>query len=109
MASKAISEAYWRKFQDTSGYAGPSVKYYYNPRYVTNPSSPGPEVAFLQYSGPAGLLLGTHGCSGGGGPVYKQSFGAYEPVAYYSSPATFCLLTYSNSGSGDFSGNLSWD
>lgn len=98
-------------YQNIGGYAGPSTEFFTTRRYISNPSSPGPEVAFYQYSGPAGLFLGTWGCPGGagGGPMYKQSIGSWQPVGYYSSPDSFCLFSYSNSGSGNFNGDLSWD
>lgn len=87
-----------------------NVTWYYTPRLITNPSSPGPEVAFNQASGNPGLFLGKHDCyQGGGGPIYKQAIGSWQPVAYTATPMTFCLFTFSNSGPGSFNGNLAWD
>ncbi|MGC4190326.1 MAG: hypothetical protein QM589_03720 [Thermomicrobiales bacterium] len=61
-------------------------------------------------SGPAGLFLGIHDCNGGGGgPVYPQSVGTWQPVAYTNYNITFCLLSYSNDGSGTFTGTLDWN
>lgn len=98
-------------YESIGGYAGPQTTFYDSRRRVDNPASPGAEVAFYQYSGPAGLYLGAWGCPGGwaGGPMYKQSMGSWQPVAYFSSPTTFCLFTFSNNGSGNFNGDLAWD
>lgn len=98
-------------YEPIGGYAtSAQVTWYTNPRYISNPATPGPEVAFYQTSGNPGLFLGKHNCSrGAAGPMYKQSIGSWQPVGYYSSPDTFCLFTYSNSGSGNFAGDLNWD
>ena len=86
------------------------VTFFYSGRSVTNPSSPGPEVAFLMSGGPSGLNLGIHDCSGGGaGPLYAQYVGTWQPVAYSSLPFYFCVFSYSTSGSGTFSGTLAYD
>lgn len=87
-----------------------AITWYYTSRYVSNPSTPGPEVAFNKSTGPGGLMLGTHNCGGGGaGPYYLQSTGSWQPVRFYSVPQSFCMLSVSNSGSGSFSGTLAWD
>lgn len=89
-----------------------SITWYYTRRYVTNPATPGPEVAFYQLSESSAmrLFLGTHDCAqGGAGPMYEQFIGSWEPVHYYSSPTSFCLWTYSAAGSGTFNGDLAWD
>ncbi len=56
-----------------SGYAvNGQVTFFYTARYVTNPASPGPEVAFNQSyeSAPTRLFLASHDCNRGGwGPV----------------------------------------
>lgn len=100
-------------YQDTGGTATYQViTWYYTHRTVTDPSTPGPEVAFYEYSesNPITLFLGTHDCSqGGAGPMYQQSIGYWNPVHYYDYPTTFCLWTYSSSGSGSFSGEIGWD
>ena len=86
------------------------VKTYGYPRYVTNPASPGPEVAFYWYGGTAtGLWLGTWACTGYPGPIYAQSWQAWSAVAYFSSFTKFCMATWSNGSSGNFSGDLNWD
>lgn len=97
--------------ESVGGYAtSAEVTWYTSWRYVSNPALPGPEVAFNQSSGNAGLFLGIHDCSqGGAGPMYKQSIGSWQPVGYTSSPMWFCLFTYSNSGAGNFAGDLNWD
>lgn len=98
--------------ENIGGYATGSITFYYSARNVTNPSSPGPEVAFYQISESSSirLFLGTHNCDRtGAGPMYEQYIGIWRPVHYYGSPATFCLWTYSASGSGSFNGNLAWD
>lgn len=98
-------------YESTGGSATGSVRFYDYPREVTNPATPGPEVAFYQTGGNPGLFLGAWGCPGGwaGGPMYKQSVGSWQPVAYSSEKMTFCIFTYSNSGPGDFWGDLAWD
>lgn len=96
-------------YENIGGEAESTVIFYYTVRYVTTPSSPGPEVAFLQYSGPAGLALGTHNCNGDVEPLRPQSIGSWEPVGYFLNPALYCLYSYSNSGAGGFSGMLNWD
>lgn len=96
-------------YENIGGYAGPSTIFYTTPRDVTDASVPGPEVAFYQYSGPAGLFLGTHNCAYSGGPMYKQSIGSWQPVGYHNDDDTFCLFSFSNSGAGDFNGDLAWD
>jgi len=35
-------------YENIGGYAYQNVTFYYNPRYVTYPPTPGPEVAFKQ-------------------------------------------------------------
>lgn len=73
----------------------------------------GPEVAFNLTSKSSSLLrlsLGTHNCNGTPlGPIYEQFFSSWEPVHYYSAPATFCMLSWGTSGAGSFSGTLAWD
>jgi hypothetical protein len=100
-------------YENIGGYASyQQILWYYNPRYVTYPPTPGPEVAFIQYSETSTirLFLGTHNCSrGDAGPIYEQFIGSWRPVRYYSSPTVFCMLTYSASGSGSFNGDLAWD
>ena len=87
-----------------------AIKWYYYPRHVTNPASPGPEVAYFMASGSMALSLGTHDCSqGGAGPVYRQYIGLVEPVRYYPAAIWFCTFTYSSSGSGSFTGHIYWD
>lgn len=44
-----------------------------------------------------------------GGPMYKQSIGSWQPVAYLSTDTTFCLFSSSNAGSGTFAGTVAWD
>lgn len=98
-------------YENIGGYAGPQATFYDSRRRVDNPATPGPEVAFYQTGGNPGLFLGAWGCPGGwaGGPMYKQSVGSWQPVAYSSEKMTFCIFTYSNSGPGDFWGDLAWD
>jgi hypothetical protein len=98
--------------QYTSGSAYTTgITFYTNPRTVTNPSLPGPEVAFNQDWGMAGLFLGTHNCSqGDAGEIWSQDYGVWRPVRQtYAANTTFCVLTYSNNGSGGFGGTIAWD
>jgi|GEM_PF-3135263 len=106
-ASGALASGY----ENIGGFAwSGDVEFYPTERWVTNPATPGPEVAFNQFTGNPGLFLGTHDCNENGGPMYKQSFGYWEPVGYYSTaPVKFCLFTYSTSGAGNFNGDLAWD
>lgn len=93
-----------------SGYADTStVIPYNNPRRVTNPALPGPEVVFAQNYGYSGLWLGSWDCSSYPGPLYPQSYGVYSPVGYYSVPTTFCIATWADTTSGNFGGTLAWD
>ncbi|MGI8404436.1 MAG: hypothetical protein ACR2OE_06675 [Thermomicrobiales bacterium] len=87
-----------------------AITWFYYSRYISNPASPGPEVAFNMSGGPSGLALGIHDCNqGGAGPFYYQYPGTWQPVGFSSGPRSFCLFSYSNSGSGTFSGTLAWD
>lgn len=94
-------------------YINGTVKYYTNSRYVDDPALPGPEVAFYLTTSSASdvLMLGTSHCgSGYDGPIYFQyDDGYYHPVAYFSAPRAFCIVTYGNGGSGSFEGDIAWD
>lgn len=98
------------------GTATTQYMYYYTKRVVTNPSLPGPEVAFEKDSGPNDLWLGAHNCNLispsviGGGPFY-QSLHTWSPVANLLSANTqFCIVTYGSGGGGTtFNGTLAWD
>jgi hypothetical protein len=100
-------------YENIGGYASyGQILWYYNDRYVSYPPTPGPEVAFVQYSetSPIRLFLGTHNCSrGDAGPIYEQYIGSWQPVRYYSSLTVFCMLTVTASGAGNFNGDLAWD
>jgi hypothetical protein len=100
--------------EGTNGsYIDGTVKWYNNnPRTVTYPPSPGPEVAFyLDTSSASGILmLGTSYCGATyDGPIYTQYYHSWQPVAYFSSGRAFCVVTYGNGGSGSFSGTIAWD
>lgn len=94
-------------------YINGTVKFYNgNPRTVTDPSAPGPEVAFyLDTSSASGILmLGTSYCGNTyDGPIYTQYYHSWQPVAHFPSPRAFCVVTYGNGGSGPFSGTIAWD
>lgn len=93
-----------------SGWAEGRITYYDNPRTVTNPASPGPEVAFLQSTGPSDLHLGPNNCNRQNTQIMRpQVIGVWSPVAYYSSETTFCLSTSSPSSQNWFNGTLDWD
>lgn len=97
-------------YESTGGTAYTSIYFHTYPRYISNPASPGPEAAFYQTSGNPGLYLGKHNCDKtGGGPMYKQSIGSWQPVAYTLTPMTFCLFSYSSSNVGPFAGDINWD
>lgn len=87
--------------------------FYYTSRNVTNPTTPGPEVAFnLSTKMPSTmrLFLGTHNCNGStSGAIYEQFYGAWRPVQFYSAPTSFCMMTYAVNASGTFAGDLAWD
>lgn len=94
----------------TTGWAEGRVTYYDNPRDVTNPSTPGPEVAFLTSTGPANLYLGPNDCDENNTQIMRpMTPGVWSPVAYYSSPTTFCVSTLSTTSQGWFSGTIDWD
>lgn len=82
---------------------------------VTNPELPGPEVAFNQDDGPGGLQLAGWLCDPAnqylrwGGP-YAQAFGVWRTVADgVAAYTTFCVVTRSSDGYGEFGGTLAWD
>lgn len=97
--------------QNTGGsYTDGAMIKYGTERYVADPSLPGPEVAFYLSSYSPGLYLGTWNCvSGYDGPIYYQVRYSWNPVAYYSSPRWFCVITWGVDHSGTFSGTIAWD
>lgn len=98
-------------YEAIGGYATTSgLTFYYNPRYITDASTPGPEVAFYQRSGMSRLFLGIHRCNGiGDGPIYEQVMNTWQPVSYVATEIEFCLLTYTTTVPGNFTGDLAWD
>lgn len=97
--------------QYTSGSASGSVLYYFNPRTISNPGTPGPAVAFRQNAGPVGLQLGTHNCNQANTSTLKdQTPGVWMSVAAtFPAGTVFCMRTFSTSGSGFFDGTIAWD
>lgn len=96
--------------QATSGWAEAKITYYANPRWVTNPATPGPEVAFYTSYGPSGLHLGPNNCSGANMAVMlPQDPGDWAAVAYFSSPSMFCVSSAAPHSSGSFAGTIDWD
>lgn len=95
----------------TSGSASGTVQLYYKTRYISNPGTPGPAVAFRQDYGPIGLQLGTHNCSGASTSTLKdQTPGAWMPVATtFPSGTPFCMRSFSTNGTGGFGGTVAWD
>lgn len=95
----------------TKGEASGTVQLYYKDRTISNPGTPGPAVAFRQSSGPVGLQLGTHNCSGGSTSTLKdQTPGTWMSVATTLPAGTvFCMRSFSTSGSGFFDGTIAWD
>ena len=89
-------------YQDTSGLAG--YHRYTKIRCIDDYTSPGPEVAFYQYSSFT-LQMGTYW---GTTDYYlmPQTQGVWKPVAYYANNA--CFRIHAVSGM-DFSGQISWD
>lgn len=93
-----------------SGWAEGRITYYANPRTVTNPSSPGPEVAFYTYTAPPGLYLGPNNCYGSNIDVMRpQEPSQWSSVAYFYTSTVFCISSASPHHSGSFSGLLDWD
>lgn len=78
---------------------------YFTARMVTNPSIPGPEVAFRQGSSGA-LSLGAHSCSGQYYGLVGMTPGQWRGVKSTDSPMVFCLYSWANHAWG---GDLEWD
>ena len=92
------------------GWAEGRITYYSTQRTVTNPSLPGPEVAFLKASGVANLYLGPNNCDSSNIAIMRaQTPGEWSAVAYFSGPTTFCISTASPTNQGTFQGTLAWD
>ncbi len=104
-------------YENTSGNAYVNYRNYYDsPRYITDPTAPGPDVAFYKRSGPAGLQLGIWKCPGGGpggvgeSAMVTNAWRALTADRYFvTSGAKFCLFSNSSSGTGPFNGDLNWD
>lgn len=96
--------------QYTSGWARGKIEYYSNPRWVTNPATPGPEVAFYTNYGPNDLYLGPNNCLGANIAVMlPQEIGAWSPVAYFGSPTMFCVSSAAPHSNAEFAGIIDWD
>jgi hypothetical protein len=98
---------------DISGEVHPTTTYYTTQRVINTPSSSGPDIAALEYTGPTSMKLGAHDCS------FNQLASAktindINYVGLVGDGTTvhnqvFCMFTQSGGSTGSFSANLDWD
>lgn len=74
-------------------------------RWIDNPATYGPEVAFIQYSGATTLQMGIYG-SGYMNTMYPMSYGEWRGAGFSSAPKWFKVRAACTT---DWSGRIAWD
>lgn len=99
-APSGVSAAGYENIGGQNGY-----HIYTSERYIDNPATAGPEVAFKRYTSEP-LLLGAHSCSGTLWGLHSMAYATWSTVYTTSSSKWFCLY---GSSTYNWNGDLAWD
>lgn len=102
-------------YENIGGFAPTSqTNWYTTIRFISDPSTPGPAVAFYEYYGPDSLALGAWGCGSHywpwGGPYIQAPYAWSEVADGLAADDAFCMTARAyGTEYGNFNGDLSWD